>query len=264
MVQRFANMENMIFDSHAHYDDEAFDKDRDELISSLWENGIRKVVNVGADMATTKASVALADKYDYVYAAVGVHPSDTGDMKEQDIGRLREYTTLEKVVAVGEIGLDYHYPEPDRAIQKKWFVRQLDLAVETGLSVIIHSREASADTFDILKQYEGRVTGVIHCYSYSPEMAKEYLKMGYYIGIGGVLTFKNARKLRETAIETPLERILVETDCPYLSPEPNRGKRNSSLNLKYVVAELARLKGISEEEVMRVTYDNAMKMYGIL
>ena len=254
----------MIFDSHAHYDDEAFLEDREQLLGSLEKNGIGKVVNVGASMETSRASIDLAKKYDYIYASVGVHPSEVEELTLEKINELKEYSGFDKVVAIGEIGLDYYYPTPDRKLQKEWFYKQLDLAVETNLPVIIHSREAAADTMNILKEYKDKITkGVIHCYSYGVQMAKEFTDMGYYIGIGGVLTFNNAKKLKEVAKEIPIEKIVLETDCPYLSPVPNRGKRNSSLNLEYVVKELAQIKDLSEEEVIEITYKNTMNLYGI-
>lgn len=254
----------MIFDSHAHYDDEAFNDDREELLDSMRENGIGYIVNVGASMESTKASVELAKQYDFVYAAVGIHPSDVEGLSEDDIQRIQGYSALEKVVAIGEIGLDYHYSEPQREIQKKWFRRQLDLAQAVSLPVIIHSRDAANDTLEILKEYDGKLKGgVIHCFSYSPEMASEYVKMGYYIGIGGVLTFKNAKKLKEAADIVPIDRIVIETDCPYLSPEPHRGTRNTSLNLPYVIAGLAKIKGLSDKEIIHITCRNAMHLYGI-
>ena len=254
----------MIFDSHAHYDDEAFDGDREELLESFKKSGIEKVVNVGASINTSIASIELTEKYDYIYASIGVHPSETEELTEEKIDELKEYSKLDKVVAIGEIGLDYYYPTPDRDLQKKWFYKQLDLAVETELPIIIHSRDAAKETMDILKEYQGKIShGVIHCYSYGVEMAKEFVNMGYYIGIGGVLTFNNAKKLKEVAKEIPIDKIVIETDCPYLSPVPNRGKRNSSLNLEYVVKELALIKGISEEEVKEITYNNAKKLYGL-
>ncbi|MBQ3665963.1 MAG: TatD family hydrolase [Lachnospiraceae bacterium] len=254
----------MIFDTHAHYDDEAFDQDRDELLNSMNENGIINIVNVGADIRSSGNSIALAERYDYIYAAVGVHPSDTAGITEDDLEQIQVWTKEEKVVAIGEIGLDYYYKEPEKEIQRKWFVKQLELAKSCGLPVIIHSREAANETFEILKSYGDKISGgVIHCYSYSPELAKEYVKMGYYIGIGGVVTFKNAKKLKETVEACPLDSIVLETDCPYLSPEPNRGKRNSSLNLPYVVSEIARLKKVSDAEVIERTYRNALDLYHI-
>lgn len=254
----------MIFDTHAHYDDEAFDGDRDTLLSSMNENGIANIVNVGASMESSAESVRLSEKYDFIYAAVGVHPNDTGNLTEGDMETLMNWCKRDKTVAIGEIGLEYHYLEPDKDIQKEWFLRQLDLAAELNMPVIIHSRDAAAETFDIMKQYAGRLSGVIHCYSYSQEMAKEYVKMGFYIGVGGVVTFKNGKKLKETVEQIPLDRIVLETDCPYLSPEPNRGKRNSSLNLPYVAAEIARIKGISDKEVIDRTFENARLLYRIM
>ena len=252
----------MIIDSHAHYDDEAFEEDRDNLLESMQSNGIEKIINVGANIKGSRTSIALSEQYPFIYAAVGVHPSDTEELNEEKIAWLKEVSKKEKVIAIGEIGLDYYWPEPDRKIQKKWFIRQMELAQEVNLPVIIHSRDAAQDTIEILKQFPAN--GVIHCYSYTKESAKEFLKMGYYFGIGGVLTFKNAKKLKEAVMEIPIERILLETDSPYLAPEPNRGKRNSSLNIPYVVKELAQLKGISEEEVINITTENTKKLFHLL
>ena len=201
-------------------------------------------------------------RYPYVYGALGIHPSDTGELTEEDFAWLREQCTLEKCVAVGEIGLDYHWDEPERTIQKKWFRRQLGLAREVKLPVVIHSREAAGDTIDIMKEEKAEeIGGVIHCFSYTKETAEIFLKMGFYIGIGGVLTFQNAKKLKEAAEYVPMDRIVLETDSPYLSPEPFRGKRNSSLNLPYVVKALAQIKGITEEEIEKITWDNACRLY---
>lgn len=252
----------MIIDSHAHYDDEAFEEERESLLQSMQENGIEKIINVGANIKGSMASVTLSEQYPFIYAAVGVHPSDTEELDEEKMAWLKEVSAKEKVVAIGEIGLDYYWPEPDREIQKKWFIRQMELAQEVKLPVIIHSRDAVQDTIEILKQFPAN--GVIHCYSYTKESAKEFLKMGYYFGIGGVLTFKNAKKLKEAVMEIPMERILLETDSPYLAPEPNRGKRNSSLNIPYVVKELAQLKGISEEEVVNIATENTKKLFHLV
>lgn len=257
-------MENgMIFDTHAHYDDEAFDEDREALLNRMKEGGVGRIVNIGANMETSQRTVELTGQYDFMYGAVGVHPSDTGDMTQDDIETLREWSREPKILAIGEIGLDYHYPEPAREIQKNWFIRQLMLAQEENLPVVIHSRDAAADTLEILKEYGRGLGGVIHCFSYTKEMAAEYVKLGYYIGIGGVVTFKNARKLAEAVEVIPLERLVLETDCPYLSPEPHRGTRNSSLNLTYVAQTLAQLKGVSYDEIIRQTEQNAQAMYRI-
>lgn len=254
----------MIFETHAHYDDRAYDRDRDKIIRLLKEEGIAPIINVGASLTSTETSVKLAHEYDHVYAAVGVHPSDCADMTDKDIKWLRELTGDDKVVAIGEIGLDYHYDEPDKNIQKKWFEKQLDLAKETDLPVIVHSRDAAQDTLDILSKEEHKgIRGIIHCFSYSQELAREYVKMGYYIGIGGVVTFKNGRKLHEIARTIPLENIVVETDCPYLAPEPYRGRRNSSAYLTYIIERIAQLREMSYEEVERATYENAALLYGV-
>ena len=251
-----------IVDTHAHYDDEAFDGDRKELLSGLRSHGIGTVVNIGASMASCRTTLALAAEYPFIYAAVGVHPNETGELSEGDMDWLKAAAKEKKTVAIGEIGLDYYWDEPDREIQKKWFVRQLELAKETGLPVVIHSRDAAKDTLDIMKsEHHGETGGVIHCFSYGVEIAKEYLDMGYYLGIGGVLTFKNAKKLKEVAEYAPLSRLVLETDSPYLAPVPDRGKRNSSLELPYVVKALAEIRGITPEEVIRATAENARKLY---
>ncbi len=253
-----------MIDSHAHYDDDAFDQDRDELISSVFQSGIRKVINIGASMKSCRTTLALTEKYEHIYAALGVHPSDTADLTEEDMKWIAEKSVLEKVVAIGEIGLDYYWDSPDREIQKKWFRRQLLLAKEVSLPVVIHSRDAAADTIAIMKECGAEeIPGVIHCYSYTKESARDFLKMGYSFGIGGVLTFKNAKKLKEAVAYIPMDRILLETDCPYLAPEPNRGKRNSSLNIPYIVQVMAQIKGISEEEVIRITSENTERLFGI-
>ena len=251
-----------IFDTHAHYDDEAFDADREEVLTGLKEQGVGTVVNVGASIASTKTTLALAEAHSFMYAAVGVHPNETAELTDADMKWLESLAENPKVVAIGEIGLDYYWDEPEREIQKHWFSAQLEVAKKTGLPVIIHSRDAAKDTLDIMKvEHNGATGGVIHCFSYGPEMAREYLKMGYYLGIGGVVTFTNAKKLKEVVKETPIDRIVLETDCPYLSPVPNRGKRNSSLNLPYVVDMIAELKGITAKEVMEKTWENAKALY---
>lgn len=254
----------MIIDTHAHYDDEAFSKDRDNLLRSLRENNIEWIVNVGASMQTSRATVILTKQYEFVYGAVGVHPNETKDLTEEDMQELKEYTDRKKIVAIGEIGLDYYWDTPSREIQKKWFIRQLELAKEVQKPIIIHSRDAARDTYEILSSSEYKyMSGVIHCYSYGVEEAKKYLDMNYFLGIGGVVTFHNAKKLKEVVAYAPLSRLVLETDCPYLSPVPNRGKRNSSLNLSYVVEEIARIKECPKEEVIRVTNENAKRLYQI-
>lgn len=254
----------MIFDTHAHYDDEAFDEDRDSLLKSLPENGIESAVNVSSNIASVQATLALIKKYPFLYGAVGIHPNETGELDESRFQWLEQMTQMPKVVAVGEIGLDYYWDEPEREIQKEWFVRQLNMARKVKLPVIIHSRDAAQDTLDIMKgEKSWEIGGVIHCFSYGKEIAKEYLDMGFFLGIGGVLTFQNGKKLKEVAEYAPLEQIVLETDCPYLSPVPNRGRRNSSLNLPYVVKALADIRHISKQEVIDITNQNAKRLYRI-
>lgn len=252
----------MIFDTHTHYDDTAFDTDREELLGSMQEQGIGRVVNIGSSLAACKRTIALMNQYPFIYGAIGVHPTDSGELSEEGMEWLKEMCAHEKCVAVGEIGLDYYWNTPEPEIQKKWFIRQLQLAREVNLPVVIHSREACKDTLDIMQQEHAQeLGGVLHCYSYTKETAETILKMGFYLGIGGVVTFTNGRKLRETVEVLPMDRIVLETDCPYLSPVPKRGKRNSSLNLPYVVDAIAQVKGISSEEVERITWENACRLY---
>lgn len=253
---------NMIFDTHAHYEDEAFNEDRETMLESLHDGGVGTVVNVASTWRSLELTRALTEAYDFVYGAYGIHPDNVGELSDERLEELERYCRLPKAVAVGEIGLDYYWNKESRELQIKWFREQLRLAKRLGLPVIIHSRDAAEDTMTVSEEeHLEEIGGVVHCYSYSAEMAKKYLKMGMYIGVGGVVTFKNARKLRETVEITPIERIVLETDCPYLSPEPNRGKRNSSLNLPYVAAKIAEIKGIEAEEVVRITEENARRMY---
>lgn len=252
----------MIFDTHAHYDDKQFDPDREEVLASMKEQGIGTIVDVGSNMETSAWIVEAVKRYPMMYGAVGVHPSDTADLTEADMDILKEYAAMDRILAIGEIGLDYYWDEPERVIQKKWFEAQIELAREVKLPVIIHSRDAAKDTYDIMKELHAEeIGGVVHCFSYSKEMARQFLDMGFYIGIGGVVTFKNAKTLKEVAAYVPLDRIVLETDCPYLSPEPNRGKRNSSLNLNYVAEALSQIKGIKKEELIAVTEENARRLY---
>lgn len=254
----------MIFESHAHYDDEVFDEDREELLASFREKGIGTVINVGASLAGCKETVELTRQYPFIYGAIGIHPSEVGELHEDNFADLEKWCFLDKIVAVGETGLDYHWPEPDPVLQKEWFERQLVLARQVKLPVIVHSREAAKDTLEIMQAHRaGEIGGVIHCFSYAKEMAREYLNMDFYFGIGGVITFKNSKKLKEAVEYIPMEKILLETDSPYLAPEPNRGRRNSSLNLPYVAQAIADLKGISYEEVVQITEQNARKLFGL-
>ena len=255
----------MIFETHAHYDDEKFDADRVELLSHLLrENNIGKVVNVGATFKGCKESIALAEKYDDVYAAIGIHPEEIDEINDDVMEYLRQNASHEKVVAIGEIGLDYYWvkEEEQRKKQRIWFNKQMDLAKELEMPVIIHSRDAAEDTLNTIRLYNNsHVKGIVHCYSYSKEIAMEYVKMGWYIGVGGVVTFKNAKKLVETVEAIPLESIVLETDCPYMAPVPHRGERNSSIFLSHVAEKIAEIKNISVAEVENVTYQNALNIY---
>lgn len=252
----------MIFESHAHYDDERYDEDRDALLLSLPEQGIHKVVNIGANMPSSFKSVELAKRFDHVYAAVGVHPHDVSHMKEDDLETLIELCAYEKVVGIGEIGLDYYYDNSPREIQKLWFREQLNLASAIDLPVIIHSRDATADTLAIVKEAKlSKQPGVIHCFSGSRETAEIYTDMGFYIGVGGVVTYGNAKTLVDVVRHTSLDHILVETDCPYLTPVPFRGKRNDSTKLPYIIKMIGEIKDIAPEEVEMITYRNAMKLF---
>lgn len=254
----------MIFDTHAHYDDEQFDADREALLSGMKAGGVGMIVDAAATVASWDKILELTEKYPFLYGSVGVHPDEVGDLNEENFARMSELADRKKIVAIGEIGLDYYWdkePEVQNA-QRYWFRRQMELARETNLPVIIHSRDAAADTMEVMKEVHAEeIPGVIHCYSYSREMAQEFIKMGYYIGVGGVVTFKNAKKLKETVEAIPLERILLETDCPYMAPEPHRGTRNDSSNIPFVIAKIAELKEITAEEVERVTEENAGRLF---
>ncbi len=250
----------MYFESHAHLDDKRFREDREELLGLLPSCGIDYMVNVGCDLKSSKQSIRLAERYDYIFASVGIHPHELYDMSSQTIEELRRLSQHKKVVAIGEIGLDYYYDTHPRELQQFWFRQQLRLAESVNKPVIIHSRDASQETFDIMSASNVR-KGVIHCYSGSAPMAVEYAKMGFYIGIGGVVTFPNAKKMVEVVDAVPLEKILIETDSPYLAPAPNRGKRNDPRNLEYIVTKIAEIKNISPEIVANITSKNAQSLF---
>lgn len=252
----------MMIDTHAHYDDRAFEEDRDEVLRGLAARGVHRVINSGSSLEACRRTMELMEQYPFVYGSLGIHPCDTAELTEDDMDWLARHSGLHKCVAIGEIGLDYYWDEPERQLQRKWFARQLRLAREVGLPVVIHSRDAAQDTLDLMRAgHAEEIGGVIHCYSYSRELARDFLNMGFYFGIGGVVTFKNGRKLKETVEYLPMDRILLETDSPYLSPVPNRGRRNDSGNLSLVVTEIARIKGIVEDEVERITTENALRLY---
>lgn len=251
-----------IFETHAHYDDRAFGEDRDSLLKKMNEEGVEYIVNIGCSMDSSRKITELVTQYDFLYGTVGVHPDDVKDLTKEDMGELEALSQRDKILAIGEIGLDYHYDDVERDVQKKWFVRQLAIAKQQELPVVIHSRDAAKDTLDIMKaEYDGKKGGVIHCFSYGVEMAREYLDRGYYLGIGGVVTFKNGRKLKEVVEYAPLDQMVLETDSPYLAPVPFRGKRNCSLYLTYVAEEIAGIKQVPVEEVLEITFHNARKLY---
>ena len=254
----------MIFDTHAHYDDKAFDEDREEMLASLPENGIGNVVNVCASINSLRRIIPLTEKYPYVWGAAGVHPDYAEEMTEETLEEIRKVLQHEKILAVGEIGLDYYWhKEPENhKRQQEMFRAQMDIAREEKIPFMIHSRDAAEDTLTIVKEYmqKGMYGGIMHCYSYGLEHAREYVKMGLLLGIGGVVTFTNGRKLKEVVHEIPLENLVLETDCPYLAPVPYRGKRNCSLYLPYVVQAIAELKGVPADEVIRVTEENARRL----
>ena len=252
----------MIFDTHAHYDDAQFDEDREELLENMEKHGVGTIVNVGSTVASNQTVCELVERYPHVYGAVGVHPNEAAQLNEENFKWLAGLLEHNKIVALGEIGLDYHYDEPEPDVQKLWFERQLELAGQKKKPVIIHSRDGAKDTLDMMKAMKaGEIGGVIHCFSYSVEMAKEYLNMGFFLGIGGVVTFPNAKKLIEVVEYMPIEQLVLETDCPYLSPVPYRGKRNSSLNLPYVIEKIAEVKKMDRDAVECMTEENARRLY---
>jgi len=252
----------MYCDSHAHLDDRRFDADRAEIFADLERHGVGLIMNIGCDWKSSLQSVALAHEYPFVYAAVGSHPDDAAQVDETRLALYRQLCTDERVKAIGEIGLDYHYEEPGREVQLPAFRKQLELAQELKLPVIVHEREAHADGMELIRQFQD-VTGVFHCYSGSLEQAKELVKRGWYIGFTGVVTFKNARKALEVAQWLPLDRILIETDCPYMAPEPHRGRRNDSRLVPLVAAKLAELRGLTAEEMGEISTENAKRLFRI-
>ena len=249
-----------MIDVHAHFDDERFDEDRAAVIAAMAQKPIRRILNSGSHFEACRRTLSLAEQYDFIYAAIGIYPHDTSFLEENGLSPIREMLHHPKVRAVGEIGLDYYYDFMPKEIQQKWFHAQLELAEEFNLPVVIHSRDAMQDTLSILKEHP-KNTGIFHCYGGSAESLKEVLKLGFSISMGGVVTFKNARVTKEVAAAIPLDRLMLETDSPYLAPVPYRGKRNCSLYLSEVAREIASIKGISPEELERITDENAIKMF---
>lgn len=256
-----------MIDTHVHLDDPNFDRDRDYVINSLLENGITRVYNIGSDIVSSRASVDLASMYEEVYAVVGIHPHDASTYNEYIEKELIDLSKHGKVRAIGEIGLDFYYDNSPRDIQEEVFRKQIELAHTLNLPVVIHSREASQLTFDIVKEYKKKypeMRFLIHCFSQSVAMMEEYVKLGVNISIGGVVTFKNARTVKDVAKAVPIENLLLETDCPYLSPVPHRGKRNEPKNVKYVAEEIAKIRNINVKELIKICDENALRFYGDL
>lgn len=253
----------MFIDSHAHLDDPRFDQDRESIIESLREDGIDMVINIGADKESSLSTLELAKKYDHIYAVAGVHPHSASELEEDGLDWLREIAKEDKIVAIGEIGLDFYYDNSPRDIQRKWFKAQIQLAKELGLPVVIHTRDAAKETYDILKETaaDGKLKVLMHCYSGSAEMAMDYAKLGFYIALGGAVTFKNARVPREVASVLPLENLMIETDCPYMTPEPFRGKRNEPKLVSLVAEKIAEIKGITVDELAKATADNTRSFF---
>lgn len=252
-----------LFDSHAHLDDEQFDSDRKEIIDRIIKSDVKRIINVGADIKTSESSIQLASKYDFIYAAVGIHPHDVSDCSLSDIEYLRKLSEHEKVVAIGEIGLDYYYDNSPREDQRKWFASQIQLSEELNLPFIVHSRDASEDTYEIIKENRNKSEFVLHCFSQSLEMAKKYINLGGYISFAGPVTYKKSIKLREVVKNIPLDRLLIETDCPYLSPEPKRGKRNDPTNALFVAETIATELRIDSEILAEITFENASRLFSI-
>lgn len=253
----------MFFDSHAHLDDARFAEDFADILTGMAENGVTRMMNIGCDLPSSEQSVRLAERFDWIWAAVGSHPDDADHVDEARIARYRSLAAHPRVKAIGEIGLDYHYEDVPREIQQRAFRMQLALAAELGLPVVVHEREAHGDGLAILDEFP-QVRGVFHCFSGSPEMAQELIRRGWYIGFTGVVTFKNARKAVETAKSIPLERILIETDCPYMAPEPFRGRRNDPSYVPLVAKKIAELRGLPTETVARATWENASRLFQVV
>ena len=254
----------MLFDTHAHYDDEKFDDDRYEVITRAYENGVGYILNAASDMASAHESIKLSREFEYVYAAVGVHPHNVKEMNNDVLKALGDLASDSKVVAIGEIGLDYYYDFAPRELQRYWFEQQVDLAGSLGLPVIVHDRDSHEDVMKIIRnRAQGKVDGVFHNYTGSVEMARELLNYNFYLAFGGAVTFKNARKAVDTVKFMPLDRLLIETDCPYLTPEPHRGKRNESTYVQFVAGKIAEIRGLDLEDIAQITTENAKRLFGI-
>ena len=253
-----------LFDSHAHYNDEKFDLDRDELLNNIYNSGVTKIINAGYSLESSERAIGIAKNYNFMYSTVGISPNDIENFKEQNLLEIENLAQNKKVVAIGEIGLDYYWNKENKELQKHVFISQIELANKLNLPIVIHTREAIYDTIDILKNNACNKKGVFHCCPLNVDLVREGLKLGFYISFAGPITFKNSKNAEEVIKMVPLERILVETDSPYLSPEPLRGKRNDSRNVKYIAQKVADVKGITLEEVASITYKNAENILGII
>jgi TatD DNase family protein len=254
----------MLFETHAHYDDSRYDEDREEVLEKAREAGVSHIINISSDRESIIKTLSLAEKHEFIYASIGLHPSCCEGLDEQEIAEMSKQAENPKVVAVGEIGLDYHYEEPPREIQRQCFRMQLEMAKSLKLPVLIHDRDAHEDVISIVRQHNaGEYGGAFHAFSGSVEMAREVLNMGFYISVGGVVTFKNARKLVDVVKYVPLDRLLIETDCPYLAPDPYRGQRNDSSLLKYIVQKISEIKNIDFDDVSCISFNNAMELFNI-
>ena len=249
------------FDSHAQYNDEKFKDDRDDLIKNIYAEGVTSIINAGYSVESSKEAIKIAEKYDFINTIVGISPNDIDNFKEEDLIEIENLAKNKKVVAIGEIGLDYYWNKENKEFQKKIFIAQIELANKLELPVVIHTREAVYDTLDILKQNRCKKNGVFHCCPFNVDLVREGLKLGFYISFAGPTTFKNSKNAEEIIKMVPLEKMLIETDSPYLSPEPLRGKRNDSRNVKYIAQKIAEVRGVSLEEIAKVTYENAKRIF---
>lgn len=256
-------MKMEFFDSHAHYNDEKFEEDRDELIKAIYNEGVTKIINAGYSLESSKKAIEIANDYDYMYTTAGISPNDIDDFKEENLEKIEKLAKNKKVVAIGEIGLDYHWNTENKDLQKHVFISQIEIANKLNLPIVIHTREAIYDTLDILKSNKCNKKGIFHCCPLNIDLVREGLKLGFYISFAGPITFKNSKNADEIIKMVPLDKILIETDSPYLSPEPLRGKRNDSRNVRYIAQKIAEVKGVTLEEVARVTYDNAKENFEI-
>ena len=251
------------FDSHAHYNDEKFEQDRDELIKKIYDEGVTRIINAGYSLESSKEAIKIAKDYDFMNVIVGISPNDIDDFKQENLQEIEELAKNKKVVAIGEIGLDYYWNKDNKDLQKQIFISQIEIANKLNLPIVIHTREAIYDTLEILKNNNCNKKGIFHCCPLNVDLVREGLKLGFYISFAGPITFKNSKNAEEIIKMVPLDKILIETDCPYLSPEPLRGKRNDSRNIKYMAQKIADVKGISIEEVAKATYNNAKTIFGI-